>query len=68
VPEVRREHAVADQLLNVADALVTRALELSESETRRPIGDKNCSAPRRASQHTGDTSETISAIMRGDRP
>ena len=32
VPEVRREHAVGDQLLDVADALVTRTLELLEGE------------------------------------
>jgi hypothetical protein len=36
--EVVRQNAVGDQLLDVADALVTRPFELIEREARLPIG------------------------------
>ena len=38
VPEVRREHAIGDQLLHVADALITRTFELLEGQAGPPIG------------------------------
>ena len=73
MPQIRRQHAIADQLLNMADALVARALELSERQAGPPIGGKEllgatAGVPLRLKgrQHAGDLGEidAIGALVR----
>ena len=73
VPEVSREDAIGDQLLDMADALIARTFELSEGQAGLPIGRiKLLGAPAgvpfrlKGRQHAGDLGEidTIGARVR----
>src|SRR5262245_62146584 len=73
VPEVSRDDAIGDQLLDMADALVARTFELSQFQPTAPIGrikllGATAGVPLRlkSRQHTDDLAEidTIGSRVR----